>query len=153
MAFNPPSEWQRGQTGNSATFYEMDCLIIMITKRSVLLFDGVCNLCDSLVGFVIRHDRSGKILISSLQSDTGKSLLAQYGLPEGYLKSVVYIKETKYYIRSAAVLNILKDLGGVWSLFYGFIIVPVFIRDFFYNVIAGIRYRIFGKKVSCLTQP
>ena len=86
-----------------------------------------------------------------LQSDTGKSLLAAYGLPAGYLKSVVYIKENKYYTRSSAVLNILKDLGGVWSLFYGFIIVPVFIRDFFYNFIAGIRYRIFGKKVSCLT--
>ena len=78
-------------------------------------------------------------MFSSLQSDTGKSLLAQYGLPEGYLKSVVYIKENKYYTRSSAVLNILKDLGGVWSLFYGFIIVPVFIRDFFYNVIAGIQ--------------
>ena len=121
----------------------------MITKGSVLLFDGVCNLCDSLVGFVIRHDRSKKIVFSSLQSDTGKSLLAAYGLPAGYIKSVVYIKENKYFTRSSAVLNILKDLGGVWSLFYGFIIVPVFIRDFFYNAIAGIRYRIFGRKVSC----
>ena len=122
----------------------------MITKGSVLLFDGVCNLCNSLVGFVVRHDRSKKIVFSSLQSDTGKSLLAAYGLPAGYIKSVVYIKENKYYTRSSAVLNILKDLGGVWSLFYGFIIVPVFIRDFLYNVTAGIRYRIFGKKVSCL---
>ena len=123
----------------------------MNIKESILLFDGVCNLCDSLVSFVIRHDRAKMIMFSSLQSDTGKSLLAAYGLPEGYIKSVVYIKENKYYTRSSAVLNILKDLGGVWSLFYGFIIVPVFIRDFFYNVIAGIRYRIFGKKVSCLT--
>ena len=122
----------------------------MITKRSILLFDGVCNLCDSFVGFVIKHDRSMKIMFSSLQSGTGKSLLTEYGLPEGYLKSVVYIKENKYYTRSSAVLNILKDLAGGWSLFYGFIIVPVFIRDFLYIVIAGIRYRIFGKKVSCL---
>ena len=126
-------------------------LVIMITKGSILLFDGVCNLCDSLVGFVIRHDRSKKIIFSSLQSENGKSLLAQYGLPAGYLKSVVYIKENKYYTRSSAVLNILKDLGGGWSLFYGFIIIPVFIRDFLYNIIAGIRYRIFGKKISCLT--
>ena len=126
-------------------------LVIMITKGSILLFDGVCNLCDSLVGFVIRHDRSKKIIFSSLQSENGKSLLAQYGLPAGYLKSVVYIKENKYYTRSSAVLNILKDLGGGWSLFYGFIIIPVFIRDFIYNIIAGIRYRIFGKKISCLT--
>ena len=123
----------------------------MIIKEPILLFDGVCNLCDSFVGFVIRHDRSEKIMYSSLQSDTGKSLMAQYGLPESYLKSVVYIKENKYYTRSSAVLNILKDLGGGWSLFYGFIIVPVFIRDILYNVIAGLRYRIFGKKVSCLT--
>lgn len=123
----------------------------MITKGSVLLFDGVCNLCDSLVGFVIRHDSSKKIMLYSFQSDTGKALLAAYGLPAGYLKSVVYIKENKSYIRSSAVLNILKDIGGGWSLFYGFIIVPFFIRDFLYNVIAGLRYRIFGKKESCLT--
>jgi predicted DCC family thiol-disulfide oxidoreductase YuxK len=123
----------------------------MITKGSILLFDGFCNLCDSLVGFVIKHDRSKKIMFSSLQSDTGKSLLERSGLPMDYIKSVVYIKGSKYYTRSSAVLNILKDLGGGWSLFYGFIIVPVFIRDFLYNVIARIRYRIFGKKVSCLT--
>ena len=123
----------------------------MITKGSILLFDGVCNLCDSLVGFVIRHDMSKTILFSSLQSDTGKSLLSAYGLPAGYIKSVVYIKENKYFTRSSAVLNILKDIGGGWSLFYGLIIVPVFMRDFLYNVIAGSRYRIFGKKVSCLT--
>jgi predicted DCC family thiol-disulfide oxidoreductase YuxK len=55
----------------------------MIIKGSILLFDGVCNLCDRLVGFVIRHDRSQKMMISSLQSDTGKSLLAAYGLPAG----------------------------------------------------------------------
>ena len=121
----------------------------MMIKGSILLFDGVCNLCDNLVSFVIKHDRSKKIMFSSLQSDTGKALLAGIGLPAGYLKSVVYIKENKYYTRSSAVLNILKDLGGGWSLFYGFVIVPEFIRDLFYNLIAGTRYRIFGRKVSC----
>jgi predicted DCC family thiol-disulfide oxidoreductase YuxK len=123
---------------------------MMIANGSILLFDGVCNLCDSLVGFIIRHDRSGKIMFCSLQSDSVKSLLAEYGFPPGYIKSLVYIKETKYYTRSTAVLNILKDLGGGWQLFYGFIIVPAFIRDFFYSLIAAVRYRIFGKKVSCL---
>ena len=86
-----------------------------------------------------------------LDSVTGRSLLRDSGLPEDYLKSVVYIKENKYYTRSTAVLTILYDLGGGWRLFYGFVIIPEFIRDFFYDIIARIRYSIFGKCVSCIT--
>lgn len=116
-----------------------------------MLFDGVCNLCDSMVSFIIRHDSSKRIMFSSLQSYEGKSLLIRYGLPPDYSKSVVYIKDNKFYTKSSAVLNVFKDIGGVWRLFYGFVIIPQFIRDFFYYIIARIRYRIFGKSVSCLT--
>jgi len=125
----------------------------MITKEPILLFDGVCNLCDSFVSFIIRHDTSKMIMFSSLQSDTGKSLLVKSGLPMDYIKSVVYIKGNRYYTRSSAVLNILKDLGGRWRLFYGFVIIPGFIRDFLYYIVAVIRYRIFGKKAICLIPP
>jgi predicted DCC family thiol-disulfide oxidoreductase YuxK len=102
-----------------------------------------------MVGFVIRHDTSGKIMFSALQSETGKSLLQKYGHSEDYLKAVVYLRENKYYSRSSAVLNILRDMGGGWSLLYGFIIIPQFIRDLIYNIIAALRLRISGKRVAC----
>ena len=121
----------------------------MNRKGPILLFDGDCNLCDRVVNFVLRHDTSKAIKFSSLQSDTGRSLIELCGLSPGYHKSVVYIKENKYFVRSAAVLNILRDLGGPWSLFYGLIIIPSFILDFFYIIIASLRYRIFGKRQIC----
>jgi predicted DCC family thiol-disulfide oxidoreductase YuxK len=121
----------------------------MNIKGPILLFDGDCNLCDSMVNFVLRHDTSKEIMFSALQSDTGRSLIELCGLTPGYHKSVVYIRKNKYFIQSSAVLNIFKDLGGWWSLFYGFIIIPAFIRDFFYFIIAGTRYSVFGKRGNC----
>jgi predicted DCC family thiol-disulfide oxidoreductase YuxK len=122
----------------------------MNIRGPILLFDGDCNLCDFMVSFVISHDTSKKIRFSALHSDTGKFLLERFGLSGDYSKSAVYIKDNKYFIRSSAVLNIFKDLGGRWSLLYGLIIVPAFLRDFLYNIIARLRYRIFGKRVSCV---
>ncbi|MBK8883850.1 MAG: DUF393 domain-containing protein [Bacteroidales bacterium] len=121
----------------------------MTTKGPILLFDGECNLCDRMVSFIIRHDASRSIRFSSLQSETGKFLLGRYGISEGFSDTVVYIRGNKPFLRSSAVLNILKDLGGKWSLFYGFIIIPKFIRDFFYNIVASLRYKLFGKKAYC----
>jgi predicted DCC family thiol-disulfide oxidoreductase YuxK len=123
----------------------------MKTQKLVLLFDGDCNLCDSLVRFIIMHDRSKEIMFLPLDSVTGRSFLRKVGISEDYLKSVVYLKENKFYTRSTAILTILYDLGGGWRFFYGFIIIPEFIRDIFYNIIVRIRYRIFGKKVSCMS--
>jgi predicted DCC family thiol-disulfide oxidoreductase YuxK len=121
----------------------------MNAQRKILMFDGDCKLCDRLVNFVMRHDSCGRILFAPLQSDRGKSLLEESGLSENYFKSVVYLRDNKHFIRSSAVLNVLKDLRGGWSLLYGFIIVPKFICDLIYSMIAGIRYRIFGRRFFC----
>jgi predicted DCC family thiol-disulfide oxidoreductase YuxK len=122
----------------------------MKNKSPILLFDGECNLCDFMVSFVIRHDTSKAIRFSALQTDTGRSLIDSCGLAADYQDSVVYIKDNKHFIRSSAVLNIFRDLGGWWSLLYGFVIIPAFIRDFFYIIIARSRYLIFGRRVTCL---
>lgn len=121
----------------------------MNARGPILLFDGNCNLCDRMVTFVLRHDTSKAISFSALQSDTGKSLIELCGLSPGDNKSVVYIKENRYFIRSAAVLNIFKDLGGGWRMFYALIIIPSFIRDLFYSIISNTRYKIFGKRDIC----
>jgi len=124
--------------------------ILMIQNHPILLFDGICNLCDGLVKFIIKRDRRSKIRFAPLQSAAGQSLLLKSGLPANELNSVVFIKGEKYFLRSSAILQLLKELGGGWKLFYIFIIIPPFLRDFLYNITARTRYRIFGKKESCM---
>lgn len=122
----------------------------MITAGPILLFDGVCNLCNGLVRFIIKRDPNAKIKFAPLQSSVGKSLLKKFDLTTDNIDSVVYIAGDKHFLRSSAVLHILREIGGVWRVFYGFIIIPKFIRDFFYNLIAGSRYRIFGRTETCM---
>jgi len=86
---------------------------------------------------------------ATLQSDLGREELRKAGLPADNPDTIIYIIGEKYYQRSTAAIYILRDLGGIWKLFYGFIIIPAFIRDFFYNIIARNRYRIFGRREEC----
>jgi predicted DCC family thiol-disulfide oxidoreductase YuxK len=124
----------------------------MVSAKPIFIFDGECNLCISLVRFIIKHDPGEKIMFSPLQSGAGKSLLIEIGLSEKGLKSAVYLKDNRYWFRSSAILNLLKELGGGWKLFYVFIIIPEFIRDLFYNIIVRIRYRISGRKAPSQDQ-
>ncbi|MCU0414399.1 MAG: DCC1-like thiol-disulfide oxidoreductase family protein [Ignavibacteriaceae bacterium] len=122
----------------------------MINNENILLFDGFCNLCSRLVHFIIKRGKKAKFLFVSLQSESGQSLLKKFGLPTDNFDSVVYIKSDKYFLKSSAILHILKELGGIWKLFFIFIIVPNFIRDFIYKIIAKSRYKIFGRHNSCI---
>lgn len=121
-----------------------------MSPEKIILFDGVCNLCNGLVKFIIRHDPEGKICFAPLQFSFGKEFLDRHNLNPGDMNSVIYISGDRFYLRSAAILKILKDLGRGWRLLYGFIIVPRFIRDAAYDLVARYRYRIFGKKESCM---
>ncbi len=116
----------------------------------VVLFDGVCNLCNGFVQFIIRHDKSGQIKFSQLQSTSGQSLLKPFSASIEKADSVIYIREGKIHLRSSAGLYILKDLGGVWKTATVFFIFPKPIRDFVYDIIAKYRYRWFGKRESCM---
>ena len=122
----------------------------MINSDPILIYDGYCNLCGTLVQFIIKRDKSSRIKFIPLQSEKGKSLIADYGINPLNLNSVLFISSGTLYLRSSAVLHLFKELGRLWRLFYGFIIVPPFIRDSFYNLIARCRYRIFGKRNFCL---
>jgi len=121
----------------------------MINNENIILFDKYCNLCSRLVKFIIKRDKKAKFLLVSLQSESGQSLLKNFGLPTDDFDSVVYIMSDKYYLKSSAILHILKELGGIWKLFYILIIFPTFFRDFIYKIIAKTRYRIFGGNDSC----
>jgi predicted DCC family thiol-disulfide oxidoreductase YuxK len=119
-------------------------------KEHILLFDGVCNLCNSIVQFTIKRDPKEKFKFASLQSESGQALLKKFGLPTDDFDSFVFIKGDKYFLKSSAGLHVLKELGGVWKLFYVFIIFPRPLRDFVYNIIAKTRYKIFGKRDTCM---
>ena len=119
-------------------------------EAHILLFDGVCNLCNSIVQFIIKRDPKGKFKFSSLQSESGQALLRQFGLPTNDFDSFVFISGDKYFLKSSAGLHVLKELGGVWKVFFMFIIFPRPLRDFIYNIIAKTRYRIFGKRDTCM---
>ncbi|RYY68976.1 MAG: thiol-disulfide oxidoreductase DCC family protein [Chitinophagaceae bacterium] len=121
-----------------------------MAESPLILFDGVCNLCNGAVQFVIRHDKKGQFKFASLQSESGQHLLQKHQLPQENFTSFVLIENGKTYIRSTAALRVARSLTGAVKLLYGFIIVPPFIRDAVYNFIAKHRYRWFGKKDSCM---
>ena len=117
--------------------------------QSSLLFDGYCNLCDGFVAFLMQRDRAGRFVFVPLQSPEGIALLAQAGLSTTYVDSVVLIENGQARIKSDAALRALEILGGVWSFAKILRIAPSGFRDFFYDRIAQLRYRIFGKKEVC----
>ena len=119
-------------------------------SHPIILFDGVCNLCNSAVNFVIDRDKNSRFKFASLQSDEGISLLKKYGLlDESGVQSIVLLEKGKAYQKSDAALRISKKMDSAWPLFFLFIIIPRFIRDAVYNVIARNRYKWFGKLDSC----
>jgi predicted DCC family thiol-disulfide oxidoreductase YuxK len=118
--------------------------------RLIILFDGVCNLCNAGIQSVVKKDKKRKFRFASLQGEKGQALLREFNLAGPHLDSFVLIEGDKAYTRSTAALRIAKLTGGFWKILYGLIIVPRFIRDAVYNLIARNRYRWFGKKEECM---
>ena len=116
----------------------------------VILFDGVCNFCNYWVNFAIKRDPEKKLKFTTLQGETAKQVLPKYNINPTSLSSVIFIDNGNAYTQSSASIRICKYLNGGWKLFYGLMIIPKFIRDFFYNIIARNRYKWFGKKESCM---
>jgi len=119
-------------------------------KQLVIIFDGVCNLCNGAVQFVIKRDKKGSINFAPLQGDYGQQLLKQHHLPMEEFNSFLLIENGKVYAQSTAALKVCKYLTGGWPLMVGFIIVPTFIRNGIYRWIAKNRYKWFGKKDACM---
>lgn len=114
------------------------------------MFDGVCNLCNSLVVFAIKRDPDGDLKFASLQSDTGQEILQEFDLPTEKFETFVLVENGEVYTKSTAALRTARYLRFPWQLLYPFIFVPRPIRDFFYSVIANNRYNWFGRKDECM---
>jgi predicted DCC family thiol-disulfide oxidoreductase YuxK len=120
------------------------------TTKPVLYFDGVCNLCNGLVTFIIRQDKKEQFLFAPLQSAAGVAALQH--APDAHEKtgSFILLYNNVYYTRSSAALHTFRLLGGGWQLLYAFIIVPRFIRDAVYRLVSRNRYKWFGQKAECM---
>ncbi len=121
----------------------------MEVPKKIILFDGVCNYCNSMVNLVIRRDKNDQFRFAPLQSATGSFLRNKYEIPET-VDSFIYIEDEKVYLYSTAALKVCTHLGGLWPLMTVFLIVPGFIRNGIYKWIARNRYVWFGKKDTCM---
>ena len=118
-------------------------------KVRIVLFDGVCHLCDRAVRFILKRERTEELKFAPLQSDSGKLLLQKYGYPSNYLDGLILIENNRAHDRSSACLRIVVKLNFPWNLLFPLLIIPKPLRDFIYGMIASVRYRWFGKKESC----
>ena len=124
--------------------------MINTKHNNVIFFDGVCNLCNASVNFIIKKDKNNIFKFAALQSDFAKKTLASFPKDKTQADSILYLENKKLYSKSSAVLHIAKHLNGGYPILFGFIIVPKFIRNFAYDFIAKNRYKWYGKKQECM---
>jgi predicted DCC family thiol-disulfide oxidoreductase YuxK len=115
---------------------------------NIVLFDGICNLCNASVRFISRHDKDSKIQFASLQSEMAKELLSKLAIDPYKLDSIIFISNEKIFFKSNAAIEIAKLLNGFPHYLKYFQFIPRPIRDFVYDLIAKNRYRLFGKSCS-----
>jgi predicted DCC family thiol-disulfide oxidoreductase YuxK len=123
----------------------------MIENNKIILFDGVCNLCNSAVQYVIEHDKNNVFKFAALQSAIGEKLMKERGIDASQIDSIILIEQgVAYYTKSTAALKIARSFGGIWQLAGVFQWIPEKIRDWVYDYIANNRYKWYGKKEACM---
>ncbi|RZJ31664.1 MAG: DUF393 domain-containing protein [Flavobacterium sp.] len=116
--------------------------------KQIILFDGVCNLCDSFVKYIIKRDKKDLFRFVSLQSETGKEIIRHIGVDASVDSVILYVPGVAYYTKSGAAIEIVKHLG--WHFAAAFSLVPKLLRDLIYDYIARNRYKWYGRKDACL---
>jgi predicted DCC family thiol-disulfide oxidoreductase YuxK len=120
------------------------------TERHLIIFDGVCNLCEYSLLFIIKNDRQSRFTFVSAQSDRGKELQRLHGVDTLKDGTVILLKNDQVYVKSDAAVEIAKDLDGLWRLLYILKLIPKPVRDRVYSIISKNRYRWFGQKKECM---
>ncbi len=120
----------------------------MNSNESIIFFDGVCSLCNSVVDFVHRRDNKNRFKYASLQGNTAKKMIPEL-LEDEQLDSLIYHHQGEIFTESSAALHIAKGMSGVWPVLFAFIIIPKNWRDAVYRWVARHRYQWFGKRETC----
>ena len=121
-----------------------------MAAEKIILFDGVCNFCNSSVNFVLKRDNKSVFKFAPIQSENAQILLSDAKESFNHSDSFILVDDGKLYTKTTAALRVCKSLSGLWPLLYGFIIVPPFLRDPLYNLLAKYRYQWFGKADNCM---
>jgi len=124
---------------------------LLMNEKPVIVFDGVCNFCNSVVNFIIARDPEAKFRFSAMQTEYAQSLFHEHYTAHAGVDTFLLVKEGKCYICTDAALEIAKDLTGYWYLFNVFKIIPRSLRDRVYKAIARNRYALFGRTSVCMT--
>jgi len=122
----------------------------ILKNKTILLFDGYCNLCHSSVQFVLKHEKNNELYFTSLQSPIGVEILKYYSINPNEIDSLVLIEKNKAFIKSSAALRVSKYLKRLYPIAFGLLIIPSFIRNWVYDYVAKNRYKWFGKMDHCL---
>ena len=126
-------------------------MIKLPEDKYLILFDGVCNLCNNSVNYIIRKDKKNRFLFAAIQSETGDKIIRQLEIDTTKTDSIILVKnESQYYFKSTAALKIARDLQFPTNLYAVFLIVPPIIRNWVYDLIARNRYKWYGKRDACM---
>ena len=120
------------------------------SEKKIILFDGVCNLCNSTVKRVIKNDKKDIFRFTALQSAVGMVMVSELGIDTAKIDSIILIEGDSYSVKSTAALRIAKELSSAYPILYGFIIIPAVIRNWVYDFIAKNRYKWYGRQDSCM---
>lgn len=148
MAFlHQPSVWIRWNLWKLKNNITMN----LPKDKKIVLFDGICNLCDSTIQYIIKKDKKDVFRFVALQSDLGQEILKHIGIDTKNIDSIVlYEPGVAYFYKSSAAIEIAKDLGGFLGLSVAFKLIPTFLRNPIYDYVAKNRYKWYGKKEACM---
>ncbi|MDC3414325.1 thiol-disulfide oxidoreductase DCC family protein [Aquibacillus sp. 3ASR75-11] len=121
----------------------------MISKSNIILFDGMCNLCNGSIQFILKRDPKQHFVFASLQSEAGKRMINEYGIPEN-TDTFILIEHGKWYSKSSAALEVCRNLKGLWKLLVVLRLIPRPLRDSIYTIVAKNRYKWFGSRDHCM---
>ena len=116
----------------------------------IIIFDGICNLCNATVLFLINRDKKNIFKFVSMQSDIAKQIFKEYNINFKNLDTIIFIEKNDFYIKSDAIIRIFKKLNYPWKVFYFLKFLPKFIRDRIYDIVANNRYNWFGRRNTCM---
>jgi len=126
-------------------------MIQLPNHKQLILFDGVCNLCNSSINYVIKHDKENVFMFAPLQSQTGEEIIKKFNLDTSITDSILlYSQEKGLKIKSTAAIVIASKLGFPRNILSLFLIIPAFIRNWVYDYVANNRYKWYGKKDACM---
>lgn len=141
-----------GPGGASATGRTPEEIVEQL-DHPLLLFDGVCNLCNGFVRFVVKFDAEGEFRFAPLQSDVGQEILERHAMPTEDFETFVLVEDDQIHTKSEAALRVTRRLDGPWPLLGPLLYLPRRLRDVGYDLVANNRYRLFGKKDECPVPP